>query len=246
MIPLISSVSTPSGCAARSDQLDLRDLNPVSLAGSPFEAKSARGLLALMRCRGVGGQRALRLALRWDVTSLRAHLSQTSHYDHDLKLLNVRCTRELNALDALGLDSALTRRVTSRECSQWRELISSDELARGGEWAQRELDRQHAMNARVIGFFDHDYPEFLRLIPRPPPLIFVQGNVSPLNRSLHIEESSETHESPHLTYELTIVGTRRPGTRGARPHERSSRRSTLPQTSLPGYDHARRGIAGAV
>lgn len=45
--------------------------------------------------------------------------------------------------------------------------------------AQNELDEAHRLNARVLAAFDRDYPDLLRQIPDPPPILYVRGKLSP-------------------------------------------------------------------
>jgi DNA processing protein len=67
------------------------------------------------------------------------------------------------------------------------------------EEARRELERCRAEGVAAVSIFEEDYPERLRAIPDPPPVLFVQGSLEALGRERVI----------------AIVGTREPTDFGA-------------------------------
>ena len=169
-----------------------------------LKARNTRGLLALMRSPNFGSQRALRLTLNLHSEAML-----------DLDALMLERDRDKSGrpdLLAHGLTSALARAVTERERIRWRELIESATLDVNAEWATRELERQRALGARVISFYDVDYPPLLRLTPRPPLVIFTRGALEPLRAS-----------RAQVTYELAIVGTRRPSSRAVERADQAAR-----------------------
>lgn len=89
--------------------------------------------------------------------------------------------KELTAVD--GIDRGLARRILSRNNFD-REI-------------QVQLSRLNKCEARIVTFWDKEYPENLRKIYDPPVMLFVRGSLS--------EEDK---------YSLAIVGTRNPTTYG--------------------------------
>jgi DNA protecting protein DprA len=83
-------------------------------------------------------------------------------------------------------------------------------------WAQEERSRHQDIGARIIGFFDHDYPPLLRLISQPPPVIFTRGDLAPLLSPLTHHRSQNAHTSHLVNAYVAIVGTRKPSQRGLR------------------------------
>ncbi len=43
---------------------------------------------------------------------------------------------------------------------------------------EQELNNTHKFGAKIISFFDDEYPELLKEIPNPPPIITVKGNLN--------------------------------------------------------------------
>lgn len=79
-------------------------------------------------------------------------------------------------------------------------LIASDPHAyeRALRWAEAQHRQHEERGARIIGYFDEDYPHLLRSIPRAPAVLFCMGDLTPL-----------------LTRpQLAIVGTRTPSSAG--------------------------------
>jgi DNA processing protein len=132
---------------------------------------STRVLLALLQCAGIGGQTTLRLTLpRLDGTqSISPWLSP-------------RLSRPLNDREKEMQSRLLDARLIPP--SVW-------------DWVAHQLDWHQQNNARIIGFYEEDYPNLLRLIPSPPPVLFTMGDVSKLNQA-----------------SIAIVGTRHPSPKG--------------------------------
>ena len=59
---------------------------------------------------------------------------------------------------------------------------SNDLKPPGPSHIDKEIDALHAMNARLIASSEPDYPELLRALDAPPPLIAVRGDVRLLQR----------------------------------------------------------------
>ena len=183
-------------------------------------------LLALTRCRGVSGLTALRLALG----------------------------HERHTLIVAGAHPDLGQTLKPREIQTLSAILEDQTLDKARRWAKEELERHRAIGARVIGFFDPDYPLLLRLIPRPPPVLFVRGNLGPLltprltpsltsvsNLTSHDVESRQDVELAHpQPLYAAVIGTRHPSDQGMRraqdvvhalfqnptSHLRAQRRST--------------------
>lgn len=83
----------------------------------------------------------------------------------------------LSDLQTMGLTANQARRL---------QAVSQSSIEQAWHWSQ-------AQNRQIITYTDADYPSLLKQIHRPPPLLYVQGNVSLLNNR-----------------QLAIVGTRRP------------------------------------
>jgi len=148
-------------------------------------------LLALTRCRGVSGQRALRFAL--------------GNHRHELV--------------SAGLDPHLGSTLTPLEARLWSTLQDEESLQQALEWAREEHARHIQIGARLIGFFDSDYPPLLRLIPTPPPVLFVLGDLTPLlNTTIYhsdfpIQGPTQTYYEAQGLY-VAVVGTRQPTKQG--------------------------------
>lgn len=50
-------------------------------------------------------------------------------------------------------------------------------LANSANLADAELQRAQQHNARIITLYDNDYPPLLRLIPDPPPILYIKGTL---------------------------------------------------------------------
>lgn len=74
-----------------------------------------------------------------------------------------------------------------------RRILQGPDL----DWANDQLRQAHELGASVICFEDPEYPESLRRIPSPPPVLFVQGALA------------LTHDRA-----VAVVGTRSPSSLG--------------------------------
>ena len=156
-----------------------------------FGRYDAVKLLALNRCRGVGKQRALRFAL--------------GSHRHELV--------------SAGLHPRLGRTLTPREARLWLKIQEKGELEQTEKWAREEHARHLQIGARLIGFFDPEYPPLLRLTPSPPPVLFVLGDLTPCSNR-HLSASTFSLQDPihqHLSGQglcIAVVGTRHPTPKG--------------------------------
>lgn len=66
-------------------------------------------------------------------------------------------------------------------------------LANSANLADAELQRAQQHNARIITLYDNDYPPLLRLIPDPPPILYIKGTL---------------HHNNTDRYPVAIVGSR--------------------------------------
>ena len=79
----------------------------------------------------------------------------------------------------------------------------------GGEFVDEQLSLLNKVNGRIVTIWDDEYPEYLRKIYDPPPLMFVRGSIEPNDK-----------------YAIAIVGTRHPTTYGMLMAERFARELT--------------------
>lgn len=100
-------------------------------------------------------------------------------------------------------------RLTGLRKNQLSGLASADDLRRQ---ASEELVRLDSLGSQVLTFNSPDYPQLLKEIADPPPLLYVQGNISLLNsRSLAIvgsraSTSYGSRVASHLARELSRAG----------------------------------------
>jgi DNA processing protein len=97
--------------------------------------------------------------------------------------------RELTEVD--GIDRALARRITS-------ERDFEEEI-------QLQLSRLNKSEARIVTFWDKEFPENLKKIYDPPVMLFVRGQLSSSDR-----------------YSIAVVGTRNPTSYGRHVAEKFS------------------------
>lgn len=132
---------------------------------------TCRTLLALSQIRGLGGQKVLRL-------SLNALLRD----DSKLLGLSKRLSRPLSAHER-QVHSDLTKQVLIPK-SAW-------------DWADQQIQQHRDIGAQIVSFYDSNYPQLLRLIPNPPPLLFSLGELQDLSQPA-----------------VALVGTRQPSPKG--------------------------------
>jgi len=97
-----------------------------------------------------------------------------------------------------------------------------------GKWAEklpseRPLPEALPSGVRLLGFFDENFPQALRSIPNPPPVLWIRGHL------------------PKLTTAVAIVGTRKPSAFGVRVAESAAEAAVAAQLMVisglaPGCD----------
>lgn len=89
-----------------------------------------------------------------------------------------RCLEALGSaqqvLEAPAATLAQVQGISPRQAAAIHDAIR--DLIQRGE-AQRELERIHQAGATLISLDDPDYPQLLRLIPDPPPMLWVRGQL---------------------------------------------------------------------
>jgi DNA protecting protein DprA len=141
------------------------------VAFSEQNITSTRVLLALLQCAGIGGQ-----------TTLRLTLPKLGGSQSICPWLSPRLSRPLNPREKEIQNRLLNARLISPSVWDWVDYQS--------DWHQQN-------DARIIGFYEEDYPKLLRLIPSPPPVLFTMGDISKLNQAA-----------------IAVVGTRHPSPNG--------------------------------
>jgi DNA processing protein len=58
------------------------------------------------------------------------------------------------------------------------EPLVEGDIVGAFEWAEAELERQHAAGVEAIAFFDRRYPRLLSGIADPPPVLYAKGNLA--------------------------------------------------------------------
>lgn len=93
----------------------------------------------------------------------------------------------LTLLQAPGIGPARALRLLSRETKgssadhASATLPTSDAVHRAAvERAERIVTTAESLGISIIGFQDDTYPPLLRLIPDPPPILYVRGRLEPL------------------------------------------------------------------
>jgi len=114
--------------------------------------------------------------------------SLVNHFGDPESVLNAT-ERELINVD--GIDRALARRIISEE--DFEEKI------------QLQLSRLNKSEARIVTFWDKEYPENLKKIYDPPVMLFVRGQLSSSDK-----------------YSIAVVGTRNPTPYGRHVAEKFS------------------------
>jgi DNA processing protein len=102
------------------------------------------------------------------------------------------------ALTRLTKASSSKTLLLLRESNPFDNFPAQD-VSEAKAWAQAQLAEAQKQEIKIISIEDEDYPQSLLGISSPPPILYVQGNVSLLN--------------PRLS--VAIVGTRNPTTYGA-------------------------------
>lgn len=137
---------------------------------SKLNLSACRTLLALNHIKGFGGQKVLRLSL----------------------------TPLLRTNKLGGLSQSLSRPLSLQEENIYQDLLEGRLIPQSTwDWAEQQLQGHYELGAKILSFYHHDYPPLLRLIPNPPPLLFILGD----NESL-------TKPS------IAVVGTRKPSPKG--------------------------------
>lgn len=88
------------------------------------------------------------------------------------------CGGPVRALQSLP--ESLLNRLPERAQGQWREYSRCDESSELVQWALAEQQRCLDLGVRLLPAGSEDYPHLLAEIPRPPPLLYVRGNVEAL------------------------------------------------------------------
>jgi len=114
--------------------------------------------------------------------------SLVNHFGNPESVLSAT-ERELTEVD--GIDRALARRITS-------ERDFEEEI-------QLQLSRLNKSDARIVTFWDKEFPENLKKIYDPPVMLFVRGQLSSSDK-----------------YSIAVVGTRNPTSYGKHVAERFS------------------------
>ena len=141
------------------------------MAYSNSDLNTCRTLLALSQIGGLGGQKVLRLSL-------------SSFF--------------LDDSNRLGLSKRLSRPLNSQEQDIYDDLSKQRLIPKSAwHWADQQIQKHHEINAQIVSFFDQAYPQVLRLIPNPPPVLFILGDCKELTQPL-----------------ITVVGTRHPSPNG--------------------------------
>lgn len=126
---------------------------------------NVHALLTLSRVPSVGPQRLIALV---------------NHFKDPTLVLSASA-KELIRVEGIEKKLALTIVNFFRDCG-------ADQVK---GWVEKQLSLANKVNARVVTFWDKEYPENLRKIYDPPPLLFVRGSIEPDDK-----------------YSLAIVGTR--------------------------------------
>jgi DNA processing protein len=84
----------------------------------------------------------------------------------------------LQSLPRVGPATALKTALTASSRSDVLERFGESRLATAYEQAQRDLQRHVDDGVEVIGFFDEHYPDRLRHLPDPPPVLYVRGDAT--------------------------------------------------------------------
>lgn len=109
-----------------------------------------------------------------------------NHFGNPEVVLNAS-ERELTQVD--GIDRALARRIVSEKSFE--------------EEIQLQLSRLNRSEARIVTYWDREYPENLKKIYDPPAMLFVRGRLSGSDK-----------------YSIAVVGTRNPTAYGRRVAEK--------------------------
>ena len=150
------------------------------MAYSNSDLNTCQTLLALSQIGGLGGQKVLRLSL------------------------SLFCRGHSNRL---GLSKRLSRPLNSQEQQIYDDLSKQRLIPKSAwHWADEQIQKHHEINAQIVSFYDQAYPQALRLIPNPPPLLFILGDYQELAQPL-----------------ITVVGTRHPSPNGIQRALASSR-----------------------
>lgn len=114
-------------------------------------------------------------------------------------------TNYVLAAQRLGVDRVSTVAMLEQELG----LLSYEALAD----AQQDIERWRACGFELVPFFDREYPENLRVAENRPPLLFVQGGLTPTDRRA-----------------VSVIGTRQPSDDG-----RALARATAKALAAAGY-----------
>jgi DNA processing protein len=124
-----------------------------------------RDLLTLTRIPSIGPQRLIALV---------------NHFEDPQQVIKASA-KEL--VRVAGIDKKLALSIVHFFRDAGNEQVQ--------RWVEKQLSLANKVNARVVTIWDKDYPENLRTIFDPPPILFLRGTISPDDK-----------------YSIAIVGTR--------------------------------------
>lgn len=127
-----------------------------------------------------------------------------------MKLQGLGRRKALNIVDSLVAETDFTAyrdALISCVLRTYRDRFSITELRDAWAKSEEQLDDSRNAGIQTISFHDSDYPNRLRCIPDPPPVLFVKGSM----------------EGLHGTKSLAVVGTREPTSYGEKTAKKAAR-----------------------